>query len=100
MAKLSARGRVEVFRVEVMLPDTELCVNRVDTYALMSDRVMLRKLTVHFRPDAFKPQGYAHSYGWTVARKLRQGHARVAFDALVAAGAGVVKMGDFGLVGE
>lgn len=70
MAKLSARGRKEVFRVvrERERTDSDLINWERMTYALMSDNSILEKRDVRFSSDNRK-----HSYGWKKAGKLREG---------------------------
>ncbi len=73
MAKLAARGRKEVVRVErevVMEADKLIDWGR-KTYALMSDGTILEKYDVHFKPDQFRPSGEKHSYGWKVFKKVK-----------------------------
>lgn len=68
MAKLSARGRKEIARVdrEINVNDpTALTMWRKTTVALMSDGNMLEKLDVRFR------DGHLHSYGWKLRGKVK-----------------------------
>lgn len=66
MAKLTARGRTEVWRVERTTDSSTGGTLRV-TLALMSDGNILKKMT------SFTQQGkVAHSWGWTVWRKLKK----------------------------
>lgn len=102
MAKLSARGRIELARVskEKTMPEIGLCNSCKGTgkyengetcigcegkgqrqpltcweritLTLMSDRTILEKLDVRFN-DANDPKGYyPHSYGWKVKGKLKK----------------------------
>ena len=66
MAKLSARGRTELARVEVRddSPDVDVEWRRT-TRALMSDACVLEKLDVHFRATGLSG-AHTHSYGWKV----------------------------------
>ena len=75
MAKLSARGRRELLRVERerSTPDGELTIWERTTLAVMSDGGVLSKLDVRFRPDAYEPGGRLHSYGWKRKGKLAAG---------------------------
>ena len=68
MAKLSARGRKELVRVEKeeSTPDGELTVWSRTTLALMSDLKVLKKLDVRFKSDD-RP----YSYGWKVYGKAK-----------------------------
>lgn len=76
MAKLSAHGRKEIFRVSKTVtfePNSEnTCGLRWEkiTYALMSDRKILKKVQVQF----IGTQGnsdWGHDYGWKVAYTLK-----------------------------
>lgn len=74
MAKLSARGRTELARIskEDCDPISELIIWRRKTLALMSDRTVLEKLDVRFKPDSFfNPRGELYSYGWKVKGKAK-----------------------------
>lgn len=73
MAKLSARGRVELARVSRTLdtPNSTLTSKERYTKAYMSDGRLLTKLDVWFRPDRFDPDGRFHSYGWKDKGKLK-----------------------------
>jgi|SRR5579885_1818423 len=103
MAKLSARGRIELARVskEKTMPDIVPCGSCKETgkyengetclgcdgkgqrkpltcweritLTLMSDRTILEKLDVRFN-DAHNPKGYySHSYGWKRKGKAKEG---------------------------
>lgn len=71
MAKLSARGRTELFRLEKETPTEKLSDRLIDwerkTVSIMSDRTVLQKIDVRFRSD-----GKKHSYGWKVYTKLSE----------------------------
>lgn len=43
-----------------------------DTRAVMSDRTILKKRDVQFKRDVMNPNGYKHSFGWTVSGKLKE----------------------------
>lgn len=78
MAKLSARGRKELYRVslEAVVTDPDRLVTwERTTKALMSDNKVLEKRDVRFKPDSIHPEGQRHSYGWTVRGKLKAGFA-------------------------
>jgi hypothetical protein len=78
MAKLSARNRKEVVRLDrardvshdelVLWP---LVLWRRSTVALMSDGTVLEKKDVRFRPSQFETGPRAHSYGWKVVGKAK-----------------------------
>jgi len=70
MAKLSARGRTELARVEKTVYPTppDLVTERRYTTAYMSDGTLLQKCDVIFRSD-----GKRHSYGWIVRGKVDPG---------------------------
>lgn len=75
MAKLSARGRKELARVEREESVLTKPVGGVDwrrnTYALMSDGTILNKYDVRFVADSFNKEPRKHSYGWTVWKKVK-----------------------------
>lgn len=73
MAKLSARGRKEILRLafEQEVPDDDLVMWRRTTEAYMTDGHILRKRDVRFKPDSFRPEGRAHSYGWKDDGKVK-----------------------------
>lgn len=75
MAKLSARGRKEIFRVskEVNLSETDsdLISWSRTTIALMSDGVILKKRDVAFRATP-NSAAYKHSYGWSQLAKTKK----------------------------
>ena len=67
MAKLSARGRTELIRITFPKreTDSEYTMFEQFHYALMSDRRILRREVVWFKPGPYdhgKPQ--RHDYGW------------------------------------
>jgi hypothetical protein len=100
MAKLSAHG-TEVARFARRLPDSDDCTDRVITMVVMSDRVVLSKYGVKFRPDAYHPQGYRHDWGWTKVGRVRAGMVRTFVDArLRVSHTSQVGVSDFALVGE
>lgn len=72
MAKLSAKGRSEVarFTKEREVPDNELVTWRRKERALMSDGVVLEKLTVRFKPTTYRG-AELHNYGWKVRGTLK-----------------------------
>lgn len=74
MARLSARDRKEIWRVEREsdTPTSDLTVSEKDTLALMTDRRVLRKRTVRFKPDSFYPEGRLHNYGWKEYKRLKE----------------------------
>lgn len=75
MAKLSAYGRTQVFRVTVELDVTEALTDtdanpvvwRRREAAYMSDRTILVKHTVRWA------NGERHDWGWSVKGKLKRG---------------------------
>ena len=73
MAKLKAKGRMELMRFEreQKVETDELVEWRRDSIAIMSDRTILSKYDVRFKPDQFSPKPRIHSYGWKVAGKLK-----------------------------
>ena len=75
MAKLSARGRKEVFRLERQLlseSDSAFTENRL-TIAVMDDRTILQKHSARW-----KDTGKLHTWGWKKKGKLK---SDVSFDA-------------------
>ena len=72
MAKLKARGRVEIarFTKEANVPDDELVTWRKTERALLSDRTILEKHTVRFKPSQYR-EAYLHNYGWKVRATLK-----------------------------
>lgn len=72
MAKLSARGRKELFRLskERLVEDDQLIDWKRITCASMSDNRLLTKLDVHFK-ETQHLQAYRHSFGWKVKCKLK-----------------------------
>jgi len=73
MAKLTARGRIELVRLEreQRHNDDFLTWSR-DTVTLCSDYTVLRKRDVRFVPDRFHPEGRKHCHGWKRVGKLKQ----------------------------
>lgn len=72
MAKLKAKGRMELMRFEKVCEvrsDSAIEWHR-ESIALMSDRTILSKRDVRFKPDQFSPKPRIHSYGWKVAGKV------------------------------
>lgn len=74
MAKLSARGRTELLRLERYENETDPLSDTGEIrplvrreLALMSDRVVLSKATFT------RPDGSTHSAGWSVLGKLKDG---------------------------
>jgi hypothetical protein len=53
-------------------PEADISWER-ETRAVMSDRSILKKHDVKFKPTPFNPAGYKHSYGWTISAKLKAG---------------------------
>lgn len=74
MARLSARGRDELVRLEREhdVLDSELIDWERDTIALMSDGKIMRKRDVRFKASTYSP-AKKHSYGWKVLAKLKAG---------------------------
>ena len=77
MAKLKARGRVELARMEkeafpTIAEDSHLEWKRW-TRTLMSDNTVLEKYDTQWRPSPTFPKGNKHSYGWKVHGKLKAG---------------------------
>jgi hypothetical protein len=73
MAKLSAHGRKELYRmvVERETPDSALFSWERRTRVLMSDGKVLEKCDCRFRDSVYGDHKY--SYGWRVAAKLKEG---------------------------
>lgn len=69
MAKLSARGRVELLRVKKSLPDKSdefgTLTQRSLTRAYMSDGKVLEKYQVRFPAENYRGS-YLHDWGWNV----------------------------------
>jgi hypothetical protein len=72
MAKLSARNRTELLRVEKPLPDGEYFINMKRTYAFMSDGNLLVKETAKQKPDNLYPKGKHQVWNWTVFKKYKK----------------------------
>jgi hypothetical protein len=68
MAKLSARGRVEV----VCDKETYNTTWKKTTVALMSDNKILVKQTVRFKPTTHQPKGELHDWGWKVKSTMKK----------------------------
>lgn len=75
MAKLSARGRIELGRwqIERETPNSDLTTSERITLALMSDGRLLQKRDVVFKPDTFNPEGRKYSWGWKQYKKIKTG---------------------------
>jgi hypothetical protein len=73
MAKLSAYGRRPVAdaRLERDTPTDQTIIWTRTIRRLMSDRTILVKRSVRFRPDDFHPAGRLHDGGWTRRGKLK-----------------------------
>lgn len=75
MAKLSARGRYELARIErekhLTTEQDPTCDWRRTTMAFMSDGTVLVKRDVRWRDGVMA--GEKHSFGWTVKGKLKKG---------------------------
>ena len=76
MAKLKARGREEIFRVERTRSSTSPGVAEVHDYrALQSDGNMLERMTLRYTPEEIA-RNYgkkSHDYGWKVRGRARAG---------------------------
>jgi hypothetical protein len=73
MAKLSAHG-TELYRLELSKTDDNpdsLTSESRRTVSIRSDRKVLDKLDVRFKPDKYHPNGEWHSYGWKLYGKLK-----------------------------
>jgi len=71
MAKLSARGRTETYRVVKeysVNPDEDVTV-RKRTVVLMSDGTVLEKVTVRFSYPGADPKGRLHDWGYKIKGK-------------------------------
>jgi hypothetical protein len=68
MAKLTARGRKELLRLEKFTPVLKEDESRVEwqrhTLTFMSDGNMLSKYDVRYLPSAHDSKGKIHSLGW------------------------------------
>jgi hypothetical protein len=77
MAKLSARGRKEVYRLVKMQPDDENTTNNRTYRALMSDKTVLYKETFEWKIGSAGASSYGgsnhHSFGWKRLGKLKKG---------------------------
>lgn len=75
MAKLSARGRKELFRMEreINTPDGDNTTWQRKTRAVMSDGSVLEKWDVRFKPSTYDPRPSVYSYGWKLHGKLKAG---------------------------
>ncbi len=77
MAKLKARGRIELFRVEkegdVVPKNPGDVIWRKDSRALMSDGNILERSSAKW-PDKYEPSGVRrHDWAWKVRGKLKAG---------------------------
>jgi hypothetical protein len=76
MAKISARGREEIFRVKRTHPGSSDGVTSVDDYrALTSDGSILERMVIHYTPEE-KAKNYgkgSHDYGWKIRSRARSG---------------------------
>ena len=70
MAKLSARGRYELYRVEKVTKgdphkseDVDIDYRKI-VYSFMSDGHVLRKLIVRQKPSSFYPKGETKDFGF------------------------------------
>ena len=76
MAKLSARGRTEIFRMEKEdnAPKSDLITYERSTIALMSDGNILQKRDVIFPAGPYdNGKDKRHTYNWTVKGKIKLG---------------------------
>lgn len=77
MAKLSARGRTEIFRLIRHLPDDKDATNNKQFLVLMSDRNILFKRTHDWKPDSPGASSFGGSNhwssGWTRYAKMKKG---------------------------
>lgn len=75
MAKLSVKGRTELSRMvketNISTLDSQLISWERKTFVLMSDRMILEKRDVQFRPTSYDPKGSKHSYGWKKLARLK-----------------------------
>ncbi len=74
MAKLSARNRKELFRAtkQVNEPSSRDDIMWLkQTYAFMSDGVILKSRSIKYKPDRYNPKGRVQNYGWKVAGKVK-----------------------------
>jgi hypothetical protein len=99
MAKLSARGRKEVYRVSRetdLTPDQNslVCWRKV-TYAVMSDHKVLTKTQLKFRSDGQRSSG-----GWTEYASVKVGTVKALFEKQLKQGWTLEGNVDFSLVGE
>ena len=83
MAKLNARGRIELARVakENKVTDSDLISWERTTFALMSDRKVLIKRDVQFKTD-----NRTHTYGWKLHYKLNMDITPESFVSIAFAG--------------
>lgn len=76
MAKLSARGRIELVRMSketTTFPEDRDIIWEKITLTLMSDNKVLEKRDVRFTPDQYDPSGRFHTWGWKVLGKVKEG---------------------------
>ncbi len=76
MAKLKARGREEIFRVEKTMPGTSSGVAEVRHYrALTSDGSVLERMVIYYTPEEVA-RSYgrkSHGYGWKIRGRAKAG---------------------------
>jgi len=75
MAKLSARGRTELFRAfkQEQTPNDNYKEWKKTFIVLMSDGKILEKYQVKFKPTTYDKKGILHDWGWKVKGKIKQG---------------------------
>jgi hypothetical protein len=81
MAKLSARGRVELVRLVKDEAEDDLTTRGKQYVALMSDRTILSKLVVWFKPTTYCGER-RHDYGWKRRSKVKEGVTAEQFTAV------------------
>lgn len=94
MAKLSARGRTELVRMEKedSAPKSDIITYERTTYALMSDGNILQKRDVIFPAGPYdNGKDRKHKYNWTVKGKLKKDVTREQFIAAYSKRGFVVK---------
>lgn len=76
MAKLNARGRKELLRIEREInetsPESSTTWQRT-TLAVMSDGKVLEKWDVRFKPSTYEQKPGIYSYGWKLKYKAKPG---------------------------
>ena len=84
MARLKSRGRTELVRLVRELPGDDGVFWRKRFIALMSDRVILKKDKVWFKPNASweSANGRLHDWGWKVFGKAKSDTSVDSFTAL------------------